>query len=188
MGQCSWGWGTPAARTPVGHLHTLGSKESPGHTRGATERHRRLQPDAFHPPLVPRSGFQARLRRSLGRVSQLCRVGHVPEPCKASGTEQQSSQEPPRVSGGRLRWELAASREPEVYLVDCNDAQCHDAVDTIAGHKAAATGRPALGVTNIQAISQLIERCVAGKRGAHSTTCSTTPQASASWENCGISM
>jgi len=65
--------------------------------------------------------------------------------------------------GRALAVELAR-RGAWVYLVDRNDAQCHDAANAIVSAGSHATAVP-LDVTNIQAMSQLIERCVA-ERGA----------------------
>src|SRR5262245_31242055 len=65
--------------------------------------------------------------------------------------------------GRALAVELAR-RGVWVYLVDRNEAQCHDAANAIVGAGGHATAVP-LDVTNSQAMYQLIERCVA-ERGA----------------------
>ena len=65
--------------------------------------------------------------------------------------------------GRALAGELAR-RGAWVYLVDRNDAQCHEAVNAIVDAGGHATAVP-LDVTDRQAMSQLIERCVA-ERGA----------------------
>ena len=65
--------------------------------------------------------------------------------------------------GRALAVELAR-RGTWVYLVDRNDAQCHAAAHAIVGAGGHAAAVP-LDVTDIPAMSQLIERCVA-ERGA----------------------
>lgn len=61
--------------------------------------------------------------------------------------------------GRALAGELAR-RGAWVYLVDRHEAQCHEAVHAIVGTGGHATAVP-LDVTQSQAMSELIERCVA---------------------------
>jgi NAD(P)-dependent dehydrogenase (short-subunit alcohol dehydrogenase family) len=61
---------------------------------------------------------------------------------------------------GRALAEELARHGTWVYLVDCNEAQCHAAVQAIIGAGGHATAVP-LDVTHSQALSQLIEHCVA---------------------------